>query len=131
MGMSRGENMRRIRSKDTAPEITVRRLVYAMGYRYRLHRRDIPGKPDIAFLSQRKVIFIHGCFWHQHLGCRQGRLPKSNTDYWLPKLQRNIERDQITLDKLAVLGWRVLVVWECETKDVLALANKVTPFLER
>ena len=104
---------------------------HAMGYRYRLHRQDIPGKPDIAFRSRHKVIFVHGCFWHQHSGCRQGRLPKSNADYWLPKLQRNMERDQIALGKLAASGWKVLVVWECETKDVLALANKVKRFLEQ
>ncbi|RQV61066.1 DNA mismatch endonuclease Vsr [Burkholderia cenocepacia] len=122
--------MRRIRSKDTEPELIVRRLVYAMGYRYRLHRKDMPGKPDLVFLGRRKVIFTHGCFWHQHSGCREGRPPKSNTDYWLPKLRRNQERDRVALAQLAASGWDVLVIWECETKDSSALASKVRLFLQ-
>ncbi|NAX10194.1 DNA mismatch endonuclease Vsr [Burkholderia pseudomallei] len=130
MAIGRSENMRRIRSKDTEPELVVRRLVYAMGYRYRLHRKDIPGKPDLAFLGRRKVIFIHGCFWHQHPGCREGRPPKSNTDYWLPKLRRNQERDRVALAQLAASGWEALVIWECETKDSSALAIKIDDFLQ-
>lgn len=130
MAIGRSENMRRIRSKDTEPELAVRRLVYAMGYRYRLHRKDIPGKPDLAFLGRRKVIFIHGCFWHQHSGCREGRPPKSNTDYWLPKLRRNQERDRLALAQLAASGWEPLVIWECETKDSSALAIKIDEFLQ-
>ncbi|MGY4726909.1 very short patch repair endonuclease [Burkholderia pyrrocinia] len=130
MGIGRSENMRRIRSKDTEPELVVRRLVYAMGYRYRLHRKDIPGKPDLVFLGRRKVIFIHGCFWHQHSGCREGRLPKSNTDYWLPKLRRNQDRDRAALSQLAATGWEALVIWECETKDSSALAAKIRGFLQ-
>lgn len=101
MGMNRSENMRRIRSKDTAPEMAVRSLAHRLGYRYRLHRKDIPGKPDLVFPGRRKVIFIHGCFWHQHPGCREGRPPKSNTAYWLPKLERNMERDKDALARLA------------------------------
>jgi DNA mismatch endonuclease, patch repair protein len=131
MGISRGENMRRIRSKNTLPEMAVRRLVHGMGYRYRLHRRDIPGKPDLAFPGRHKVIFIHGCFWHQHPGCREGRPPKSNTAYWLPKLERNQARDKTALEQLAVSGWQALVVWECETKDVHALIEKMRVFLEQ
>lgn len=129
MRMNRSENMRRIRSKDTAPEMAVRSLAHRLGYRYRLHRKDIPGKPDLVFPSRRKVIFIHGCFWHQHPGCREGRPPKSNTAYWLPKLERNMERDKDALARLAAAGWDVLVIWECETKDAEILARTLTGFL--
>ncbi len=131
MGISRSENMRRIRSKDTVPEIAVRSLVHSMGYRYRLHRKDIPGKPDLSFPRRRKVIFIHGCFWHQHSECREGRPPKSNAAYWLPKLRRNQARDKTALEQLAASGWEALVVWECETKDIPALTNKLRSFLRR
>lgn len=110
MGISRSENMRRIRSKDTRPEMAVRRIVHGLGYRYRLHRKDIPGKPDLVFPRHRKVIFVHGCFWHQHPGCQDGRLPKSNTSYWGPKLKRNVERDKTALAELSSLGWEVLVI---------------------
>src|SRR5690606_33231808 len=127
--MNRSENMRRIRSKNTAPEMAVRSLAHRLGYRYRLHRKDIPGKPDLVFPGRRKVIFIHGCFWHQHPGCREGRPPKSNTAYWLPKLERNMERDKDALARLAAAGWDVLVIWECETKDAEALARTLTGFL--
>lgn len=129
MGMNRGENMRRIRSKDTGPEMAVRRLVHRLGYRYRLHRKDIPGKPDLVFPGRRKVIFIHGCFWHQHPGCREGRLPKSNLTYWLPKLKRNTERDEAALAQLAASGWDVLVLWECETKSLEATRKVLLNFL--
>lgn len=131
MGISRSENMRRIRSKDTRPEMLVRRLVHRMGFRYRLHRKDIPGRPDLAFPRRRKVIFVHGCFWHQHSGCREGRLPKSNAAYWFPKLQRNKERDRVAQEQLASAGWAVLVIWECETNDLFALACKLKGFLEK
>lgn len=124
----RSENMRRIRSKDMKPEMVVRRLAHGMGYRYRLHRRDLPGKPDLVFGPRRAVIFVHGCFWHQH-HCRDGRVPSSNVDYWKPKLQRNVERDANNRDTLAEAGWRVLVVWECEVKDTDALARKLAEFL--
>jgi DNA mismatch endonuclease, patch repair protein len=131
VGISRGENMRRIRSKDTMPEMAVRRLLHGMGYRYCLHRRDIPGKPDLVFPGRRKVIFIHGCFWHQHSGCREGRLPKSNTAYWLPKLERNRARDKAALEQLAASGWSAFVVWECEIADIHALIGKIRIFLEQ
>jgi DNA mismatch endonuclease (patch repair protein) len=129
MGMNRSENMRRIRSKDTAPEMTVRRLAHSLGYRYQLHRKDLPGKPDLVFPGRRKVIFIHGCFWHQHPGCREGRLPKSNAAYWQPKLQRNIERDQAALAQLAASGWSALVIWECETASQENLQKSLLSFL--
>lgn len=129
MGINRSENMRRIRSKDTAPEMTVRRLAHGLGYRYYLHCKDIPGKPDLVFSGRQKVIFIHGCFWHQHPGCREGRPPKSNGGYWLPKLERNVERDKIVQAQLAAAGWHVLVIWECELKNSEALAVKLKGFL--
>lgn len=127
--MNRGENMRRIRSKDTVPEMVVRRLAYGLGYRYRLHRKDIPGKPDLVFPGRRKVIFIHGCFWHQHQACREGRLPKSNTAYWHPKLERNVERDKTVRNLLAAAGWDVLIIWECETSNYEAIRQILFDFL--
>ena len=111
--------MAAIRSKDTAPERAVRRVVTALGYRYRLNRRDLPGKPDLVFGPRRKVIFVHGCFWHMHpkANCLDARQPKSNTGYWSAKLTRNVARDAENVRKLQALGWRVLIVWDCETKD--------------
>lgn len=129
MGMSRSENMRRIRSKDTAPEMVVRRLAYGLGYRYRLHRKDIPGKPDMVFTGRRKVIFVHGCFWHQHPACSEGRLPKSNAVYWAPKFERNIKRDKAVLAELAVTGWEALVIWECEAKNHERIQHVLLAFL--
>lgn len=129
MAMSRSENMRRIRSKDTAPEMMVRRLLHGLGYRYRLHAKDIPGKPDIVFSARRKAIFIHGCFWHQHVACKEGRPPKSNDTYWRPKLERNQRRDQQNLEALTALGWQVLVVWECEVKCEPSLPERLSQFL--
>lgn len=129
----RSENMRRIRSKDMKPEMAVRRLVHGMGYRYRLHRKDLPGKPDLVFSSRRKVIFVHGCFWHQHddPSCLDGRPPKSNTGYWCDKLRRNTERDRKCQEQLAANGWEYLVVWECETSEPDAVRAKVIKFLEK
>lgn len=128
---ARSKNMRSIRSKDTKPEMIVRKLVYGMGYRYRLHRKDLPGTPDLAFRPSRKVIFVHGCFWHQHSvpHCRDGQLPRSNKDYWLPKLQRNVERDQRVRTELRRMGWGALVIWECETRDLHKLAKRIGRFL--
>nr|WP_269766378.1 very short patch repair endonuclease [Burkholderia ubonensis] len=125
--MSRSETMRRIRSKDTTPELTVRRTLWCLGYRYRLHCKDLPGKPDVVFKGRKKIIFIHGCFWHQH-GCADSKLPKSNADYWHPKLQRNVERDAETIAQLEANGWSVLVVWDCETKR-LDLPERLKEFL--
>jgi DNA mismatch endonuclease (patch repair protein) len=128
----RSVNMRAIRSKGMRPEMIVRSLVYKLGYRYRLHKKDLPGKPDLVFGPKRKVIFVHGCFWHQHskAECLDGRLPKSNTNYWLPKLQRNVARDTENRKQLQKLGWKVLVIWECETKDLNNLSNKLKRFLD-
>jgi DNA mismatch endonuclease (patch repair protein) len=130
MGMSRSENMRRIRSKDTAPELMVRSLVHRLGYRFRLHRKDLPGKPDLVFPSRGKVIFVHGCFWHGHDCPSTARTPKTNTGYWVEKIRRNTERDVRHRSELNALGWDVLVVWECEIKDAEALSSRLTSFLE-
>ncbi|MEW2913212.1 DNA mismatch endonuclease Vsr [Leisingera sp. JC11] len=125
----RSANMAKIRAKNTKPEMLVRRMVHGMGYRYRLHRKDLPGKPDLVFGPRRKVIFVHGCFWHLH-DCRDGRIPASRRDYWEPKLQRNAERDAEQLAALQAAGWQVLTVWECETKDLGALQSRLAEFLE-
>lgn len=127
--MDRSENMRRIRSKDTAPEMAVRRLIHGLGFRYRLHVKDMPGKPDLVFPSRRKIIFVHGCFWHQHRSCREGRLPKSNRSYWTPKLQRNVKRDRQALRQLHSAGWDTLVIWECQASDLPRLQRMVLTFL--
>jgi DNA mismatch endonuclease (patch repair protein) len=125
----RSANMRRIRSKDTNPEIALRSLIHRLGYRFRLHRKDLAGKPDIVFPSRRKVIFVHGCFWHQHPGCREGRMPGSRREYWEPKLRRNQERDAASQACLTGQGWRCLTVWECELKDAAAVRKTVKRFL--
>ena len=128
----RSANMAAIRSKNTSPELIVRRLVYALGYRYRLHRKDLPGKPDLVFGPRRKVIFVHGCFWHMHpkANCLDARYPKSNTHYWSPKLTRNMARDAENARKLRAMGWRVLVIWECETRDLGRIKQRVVKFLQ-
>lgn len=125
--------MSRVRSKDTKPELLVRRLVHSLGYRYRLHRKDLPGKPDLVFGPRRKAIFVHGCFWHRHddPSCKLARAPKSRLEYWGPKLDRNRERDVENLKALQDLDWDVLVLWECELKDLAALTSRITDFLER
>jgi DNA mismatch endonuclease (patch repair protein) len=128
----RSANMARIRGKDTKPEMAVRRLTHSLGYRYRVHRKDLPGKPDLVFGPRRKVIFVHGCFWHQHTlaVCLDGRRPKSNTGYWSPKLDRNVARDAEHVAALDAAGWQVLVIWECETKDLALLEERLVMFLE-
>lgn len=128
----RSKNMAAIRSKGMKPEMIVRRLVYSMGFRYRLHRKDLSGNPDLVFGPRRKVIFVHGCFWHQHPdpNCLDGRMPKSRLDYWVPKLTRNVERDAINKATLTEQGWQVLTIWECETKDLQFLKERLKKFLE-
>jgi len=121
--------MQAVKSKDTKPEMRVRRLLHTMGYRYRLHRKNLPGKPDIVFPSRKKVIFVHGCFWHSH-GCKIGQPPKSRTEYWQPKLAQNVQRDRTKEEHLRALGWDVLVIWQCETRVSDALAPKLISFLE-
>ena len=128
--MDRSENMRAIRSKGMRPELAVRSLVHRLGYRYRLHRKDLPGKPDLVFASRRKVIFVHGCFWHSH-DCKIAHTPKSNKGYWMPKLERNRLRDQKHIAALTEAGWQTLVIWECETAQETALCVRVRNFLEK
>lgn len=121
--------MAKVRSRDTKPEMLVRRLVFHMGYRYRLHRRDLPGKPDLVFPSRRKVIFVHGCFWHGH-SCRLGdRIPKSRVEFWRAKIAGNRERDAAHLVRLAEMGWEALVVWECQLRDAPELERQIRLFL--
>lgn len=129
MTLSRSENMQRIRSKGMRPEMTVRQTIHRMGFRFRLHDKQLPGCPDLVFSSRKKIIFVHGCFWHQHEKCIDGRVPKTRTDYWIPKLKRNRERDAHAIKALNELGWSVLVVWECETKDADALERRLRVFM--
>ncbi len=121
--------MRRVKSKDTRPEKTVRRLLTALGVRYRLHRKDLPGSPDIAMPGRKLALFIHGCFWHGHDCARGSRVPKQNRDYWTAKVGRNRARDIVSRDKLEALGWRVETIWECEMKDEAALSDRLRALL--
>jgi len=109
----RSANMRQIRSKNTTPELLLRRMLYRLGYRFRLHRKDLPGKPDLVFPSRRKAIFVHGCFWHQHPGCRYATRPATNVAFWAAKLRGNVDRDARKRESLEHMGWVVEVIWEC------------------
>ena len=113
----RSWNMSLIRSKNTGPELKLRSILRKLGYRYRLHRKDLPGKPDIVLTKAKIAIMVHGCFWHQHKNCGRANIPKSNKRYWLPKISRNIERDKKNVKALKKLGWRVVTIWECELKE--------------
>lgn len=126
----RSARMALVRAKDTGPEKVVRRIVFALGYRYRLGRRELAGVPDLAFIGRRKAIFVHGCFWHRHPGCRLARMPKTNVDYWKGKLEGNRKRDLRNQRLLRRAGWKFLVVWECETRKPQGLAAKLARFLE-
>ncbi|RVA06534.1 very short patch repair endonuclease [Mesorhizobium sp. M7A.F.Ca.US.001.02.1.1] len=126
----RSAMMGRIKGKDTKPEMAVRKLAHAMGYRFRLHRRDLPGKPDLVFPSRNTVIFVHGCFWHRHEGCKCCYSPKSNVEFWQGKFNHNIARDERVLGELQDLGWKVAVVWECEVDDLPGLKSKLQAYLE-
>jgi len=127
----RSERMGRVRGVDTKPEIAVRRLVHAMGYRYRLHSRQLPGRPDLVFAGRRKVIFVHGCFWHRHPDphCKLARLPKSRLGFWQTKLEGNRERDLRNEEELRELGWEALAIWECQLGDLEQLKDKIRGFL--
>ena len=125
----RSERMGRVRGKDTKPELIVRRLVHGLGYRYRLHVTKLPGQPDLVFTGRRKVIFVHGCFWHRHEGCPLTRLPKSRVEFWRAKLEGNRVRDLDNQSRLSAEGWSFLVIWECEIKDRVALTARVQAFL--
>lgn len=121
--------MSRVKGKDTTPELAVRKHLHAMGYRYRLHRRDLPGSPDLVFASRRAVIFVHGCLWHRHDACRKATTPKTRTDFWTDKFERNVARDIQTQAALEASGWRVLTIWQCETAVVSDLVDRVSSFL--
>ncbi len=123
--------MSRIRSRDTSPEMIVRRLVHGMGYRYRLHVANLPGKPDIVFPRLKRIIEVRGCFWHQHPGCIDSHIPKSRLEYWGPKLERNQRRDQESVRKLRDLGWRVCVVWACEATATGKISKRLARFLDK
>lgn len=126
----RSENMRKIRSKDTAPELAVRKLCREIGYTgYRIHRKDLPGKPDLAWIGRKHAVFVHGCFWHGHV-CAEGiRKPKSNQDYWMQKIERNQQRDVENIATLCAAGWNTLVIWECEINEQRILAKRIKKFL--
>jgi DNA mismatch endonuclease (patch repair protein) len=127
----RSERMRRVRGKNTRPELRARSLIHQMGFRFRLHRKDLPGRPDIVLPRYKAAIFVHGCFWHRHdsLNCKLARLPKSRTEFWKTKLNNNKERDRRNNLALRALGWRVFVVWECEFKDTQKLENRLAIFI--
>ena len=122
--------MQAVKTRDTGPERTVRRIVYGLGYRYRLNVKALPGRPDLVFARRKQVIFVHGCFWHGH-GCAKGKAPKSRLEYWLPKLEANVGRDADRVRALKELGWSVLTVWQCETRDLEALTAKLQAFLSQ
>ncbi|MGQ5490649.1 very short patch repair endonuclease [Thauera sp. ZXT1-4] len=125
---ARSSLMQRVKQKNTAPEKIVRSLLHRLGYRFRIHRKDLPGTPDIVLPSRRVAIFVHGCFWHGH-DCRRGRAPSSNLEYWGPKLESNRERDSRKAAALAAAGWRVVVVWQCELDDEFALVRRLSSLL--
>jgi DNA mismatch endonuclease, patch repair protein len=128
----RSERMSRVRSVDTKPEMRVRRVAHSLGFRYRLHVKDLPGRPDLVFRSRQKVILVHGCFWHRHEGCARCRTPKSpeRLAFWRDKFRENVERDRRNGEALVAAGWDVLVVWECETEDLDALERRLRSFLD-
>lgn len=122
---ARSALMGRIRSKNSTPELLLRSELHRLGLRFRIHRKELPGTPDVVFVSARIAIFVHGCFWHQHSKCKLASSPRSNVDYWEKKLERNVRRDAEAINSLRNLGWEVLVVWECETRDKVQFKNVV------
>ena len=122
--------MSRVSGKNTKPELIVRSLLHNLGFRFRLHRKDLPGQPDITLPKHKKVIFIHGCFWHGHKDCSRSKRPATNKKFWNEKLDKNIERDKRNLEKLKKLGWDTLIVWTCEVKDISRLENKLQSFFK-
>lgn len=125
----RSEIMSRVRSVNTGPELAVRRLAHGLGYRFRLHRRDLPGRPDLVFSGRQKVIFVHGCFWPRHEGCALARMPKSRVEFWRGKLEGNARRDGRNERALRRVGWGVMTIWECQTRDLARLATRIGRFL--
>ncbi|MBM3298334.1 MAG: DNA mismatch endonuclease Vsr [Deltaproteobacteria bacterium] len=127
---ARSRNMAAIRCKDTSPELRVRRLLHHLGYRFRLHRRDLPGSPDIVLPKHRTVVFVHGCFWHRHPGCRYTSTPKTRADFWANKFEQNIQRDHCQQQQLREMGWSVMVIWECELRDLQSLKARLVQIRE-
>lgn len=128
---TRSRMMGRIRGKDTKPEMVVRRLAHRLGFRFRLHRRDLPGSPDLVFPGRCKVVFVHGCYWHRHAGCRMAYEPKSNVMFWAEKFASNVARDERVLAALKDRGWDSMVIWECEAKDPEVVASRLSAYLGR
>ena len=122
--------MKRVKQRDTAPELIVRKILFAAGYRYRVHRRDLPGSPDIVFPGRRKVIFVNGCFWHGHQNCSRASLPKTRFQYWKDRILKNRERDARSIAALEKLGWAVDTIWECQTRDMASLEERLARFLD-
>lgn len=127
----RSQIMARVKGKDTTPELVIRKIIHSLGYRYRLHSSSLPGKPDIVFPSRQKIIFVNGCFWHGHKCKRGKRTPKSNREYWVDKIKRNVDRDKKHIRRLRLLGWMCLVIWECQMKDKDKLTKRIIAFLEK
>jgi DNA mismatch endonuclease, patch repair protein len=128
---TRSRMMRAVRGKNTKPELIVRGLAHELGFRFRLHRTDLPGTPDLVFSRLYSVILVHGCFWHRHRGCAATTTPKDNAELWAAKFRRNVERDRTTVRALRALGWQVLIVWECQTRDAPSLRQKLKCYLEK
>ncbi|MDQ8754736.1 very short patch repair endonuclease [Sphingosinicella sp. LHD-64] len=126
----RRRHMAAVKGKNTKPELTVRRAAHALGYRFRLHGKGLPGKPDLVFARRRKVIFVHGCFWHRHGGCKRTTTPATRADFWQAKFARNVERDAHNISELKAMGWHSLVIWECETFEPAALHSRLQEFLD-
>ncbi|MFC1817484.1 very short patch repair endonuclease [Thermodesulfobacteriota bacterium] len=127
----RSWNMSRIKGKDTKPELVVRSLLHRLGYRFRLHRKDLPGRPDIVLRKYGTVIFVHGCFWHRHDGCSKAYNPKTRTEFWKKKFEENVQRDKRRKKEIEALGWNVLIIWECQTSDEDFLTSLISKNLER
>ena len=125
----RSEIMSRIQGRDTVPEVVVRRTAHRLGFRFRLYRKDLPGRPDLVFPRFRAIVFVHGCFWHRHDGCRFAYTPRSRVRFWTEKFRQNVARDRRTEDALRNLGWRVMVIWECETRDDAVVVQRLESFL--
>lgn len=126
----RSRHMRGVRREHTKPELIVRRIAHSLGFRFRLHRKDLPGSPDLVFPRPHKVIFVHGCFWHGHNGCRYATVPKTRTEWWLAKVAKNQERDALAIARLSELGWEAEVIWECETRKPVGLPERIRNFLK-
>lgn len=126
---ARSRLMSRVRSKNTRPEMALRRALHAQGYRYRVHRKDLPGSPDIVFPARKRVVFVHGCFWHRHAGCKLSSTPKSNVEFWTRKFEANVARDLRNQRELEQMGWQVFVIWQCQIRDINRAVKKVSAFL--